>query len=98
MPVAVARPSSLASSVAEVERRAALQRHARAQERVRLERFEEAEQAEHLLESVEAEAVLCGNGLDLFCTELHAMSSQDRSRTRSGTMRFQRATSLPPLR
>ena len=82
----------------EVERRSALERDARTKEGVRAQRLQQAEQAKDLLQRVGAKAERCGGLLDLFSAELHATSSHERVRTCSGTIRFQRGSSLPPLR
>jgi hypothetical protein len=81
-----------------VERGATLERDARAQESVRLECFEQAQKPKHLLQRAGSKPVLSRDLSHLFGIELHATSFQVRAKMRSGTIRFQRGSSLPPLR
>jgi hypothetical protein len=82
----------------EIECRSALERKPRAQEGVRVQRIQEAQEAKDLLERVGAKAMSGSGLLNLVAVEVHATSPQERVSICSGTIRFQREMSLPPLR
>jgi len=74
----------------QVERRPALQRQARAEERVRGHQVEEPDEHPHLLERVDRETGLAGSARQLVTRQHQATSAQLWLRTDSGTMRFHR--------
>lgn len=82
----------------EVERRAAFQSDASAQERVAPQSVEQAEQAKGFLQRLGRKPGRSGLPLEVLEQELHDTSAQARDRTWSGTTRFQRETSFPGSR
>jgi len=82
----------------QVERRPALEHHARLQERVAADSLQQIQDSKDLLQGLGAKSGRGRLAVEIRFAEHQRTSGQDRARMRSGTTRFQRVTSFPRSR